>query len=111
MRSARVVRLVWLFTDVFVPVLAISVETTHAVPLYCHVFAPEDECGGLVLVADIQGVVQPVRYVGTPLGFWLAYFFSADASWFPIPWKLTRSAPWTSITASSSHVTFITELT
>lgn len=67
MWSSRVVRSVWLFSNPFVPVVSVAIKRAFSVAIDLQIISAENEGCRLVLVADREGVIEPVLDVCAPL--------------------------------------------
>lgn len=67
MRSSRKIGLVCLLRDEFVPGIPVSVEGSVAVAVNLYLVTAEDKRRGLVLVADLERVLEPVLNIFAPL--------------------------------------------
>jgi hypothetical protein len=55
------------FNDGCLPDLTISIKSTFASgAVHVHPITAEDEGSGMILIAHRQGILKPVRYIGTP---------------------------------------------
>lgn len=112
-RAARVVGRVVLVGDPEVPGIAVAVEGAGAVAVKDDVAAAEDEGRRLVLVADVEGGVEPVGNVCAPL----AGRPTSQPQTTSMQYACvhvhghTSRVPQRSISTSSSQVTSRTELT
>lgn len=67
MRPSGVIRLVRLLADERIPHISISIQRAHSAATHPHILAAKHKRRRLVLVADRQGVVEPVLNIGAPL--------------------------------------------
>lgn len=67
MWSTRIVARIWLLPDPFIPVVAVAVKGSLAMAINAHLVASKDERRGVILIANLDRIFQPVVDICAPL--------------------------------------------